>query len=157
MRDVLKSKSSGNIRCLNKKRVNDFHYIISQQHCKLSFIGSRAGLFSRVVELRRNSYFESNAPTQREQTTDRENKADVICDISRAKKMGLIFNMGTSSSLGEPEEWEKAERKMIQQITSARAKESYHRQKLFLFVSFHGQSCPQYVRKLAKNVFSFEI
>ena len=33
-----------------------------------------------------------------------------------------IFTMGKNSSLGEPEEWEKAERKMIQQITSTRAK-----------------------------------
>ena len=34
----------------------------------------------------------------------------------------MIFTMGTISSLGEAEEWEKAERKMIRQITNTRAK-----------------------------------
>ena len=36
--------------------------------------------------------------------------------------MESILTMGTSSILGETEEWEKAERKMLQQITSTRAK-----------------------------------
>ena len=44
------------------------------------------------------------------------------CKFEILTDMESILTMGTSSILGETEEWEKAERKMLQQITSTRAK-----------------------------------